>query len=94
LRTTGRIGTWHIPDWRALADDWDAVHVSAAGYLTTATRALPVADDAPATVLAGCNPDQTWWLTDVLATTTPHPASWHKPDDPSGRYLAWRPASR
>jgi hypothetical protein len=93
-KTTGRVGTWHMPDWRAIADDWDAVHLSVAAYLTTATRVLPLADRASATVLAGCNPDQTWWLTDTLATTTPHPASWHNPDDPGGPDPGWRPASR
>jgi hypothetical protein len=93
-RTTGRVGTWRIPDWHAIADDWDAVHVSVTGYLTTATRAPPLADGDSATVLAGWNPDQTWWLTDVLATTTPHPASWHHPRDLSGPDLAWRPACR
>jgi hypothetical protein len=93
-RTTGRVGTWRIPNWRAVADECDAVHVSVAGYLTTATRALPLADGDSATVLAGWNPDQTWWLTDVLATTTSQPESWHGADDPSGRDLAWHCASR
>ncbi len=91
---TGRAGTWLIPDWSAVAADWDAVHVSVAGYLTTATRALPVADGTAATMLAGWNPDQTWWLTDILATTTPHPAeSWHNPEDPDGSDFGWRLAS-
>lgn len=93
-RTTGRVGTWRIPDWSAVADDWDAVHVSVAGYLTTATRELPLDDGDAATVLAGWNPDQTWWLTESLATTTPQPESWHDPHDPSEPELGWRPASR
>jgi hypothetical protein len=81
-RTTGRAGTWRIPDWSAVAEDWDAVHVSVAAYLTTATRALPLADGDSATVLAGWNPDRTWWLGDVLTTTTPEPEWWAWPDDP------------
>jgi hypothetical protein len=93
-RTTGRVGTWRIPDWNAVADDWDAVHVSVTGYLTTATRALPLGDGDSATVLAGWNPDQTWWLTDTLTTATPHPESWHNPPDPNGPDLIWRPARR
>jgi hypothetical protein len=93
-RTTGRVGRWRIPDWRAVADEWDAVHASVTGYLATATRALAVGDGESATVLAGCNPDQTWWLTDVLAATAPHPESWHSADDPSGPDVAWRCASR
>lgn len=92
-KTTGRVGTWLIPDWSAVADDWDAVHVSVAAYLTTATRALPVADGTAATVLAGWNPDQTYWLTDVLATTTPHPESWVNHEDPDGPDFAWCLAS-
>src|SRR5690242_6372756 len=43
-QTTARRGAWCIPAWDAVASDWDAVHVSVAGYLTTATRALPLAD--------------------------------------------------
>jgi hypothetical protein len=74
-RTTGRVGSWRIPDWRAVADEWDAVHVSVAGYLTTATRALLLGDGDSATVLAGWNPDQTWWLTDVLASVASQPES-------------------
>lgn len=62
---TGRDGRWTIPDWPAVAEDWDAVHVSVAAYLQTAQRALPVADDA-ATVLAGWGPGATVWLTDAL----------------------------
>lgn len=91
-RTTGRLGAWRIPDWRAVADDYDAMHLSVAGYLTSATRALPLVDRDLATVLAGWNPDQTWWLTDVLATETSPPESWCC-DDPSGPHIVWRRAS-
>lgn len=71
-RVSGRLGHWLIPDWPAVAADWDAVHVSVAGYLTTATRALALPDDdSAATMLAGWNPDQTWWLTDVLQQAGP-----------------------
>jgi hypothetical protein len=54
-----------MPDWPAVAEDWDAVHLSVAGYLTTAGRALAV-DEGTATVLAGWPPDATFWLADVL----------------------------
>ncbi len=90
-QTTGRAGSWHIPDWRAVADDWDAVHLSVAGYLTTATRALPLAAEDAATVLAGWNPDQTWWLTDVLATTS-GPQRWHNDPNAGGSVTGWRSA--
>ena len=54
-----------VPDYVAVAQEWDAVHVSARGYLTTAT--LAVQTSRGTTVLAGWNPDHTWWLTDLVA---------------------------
>jgi len=69
-RVTGWAGRWLIPDYAAVAADWDAVHVSVAGYLTTAGIALPV-DDGWCAMLAGWDPDATWWLTDVLSFTGP-----------------------
>jgi hypothetical protein len=68
-RATGWDGHWLIPDFAAVAEDYDAVHVSLAGYLATAGRALRV-DDA-CTILAGWNPDQTYWLTDTLTLAGP-----------------------
>lgn len=63
-RATGRAGRWQIPDWQAVATDFDGVHLSVLGYLATAGHAIPVGDDI-ASVLAGWDPDQTWWLTTV-----------------------------
>jgi hypothetical protein len=77
-RTTGWAGRWLIPDFAAVAADYDAVHLSVAGYLTTAGRALSVNDGG--TVLAGWDPDQTFWLTDVLAAAGPA-TSWLGLDD-------------
>ncbi|MGS0688371.1 hypothetical protein ACVBEQ_25010 [Nakamurella sp. GG22] len=92
-RVTGRPGPWCIPDWSAVARDWDGVHVSVTGYLTTATRALQLAHGKSATMLAGWNPDETWWLTDVLAQTTTGPERWHRTDDFSGSDLIWHRVS-
>ncbi len=89
-RTTGRVERWFIPDWEAVAADWDAVHLTVAGYLTSATRALPIADDGKWTVLAGWNPDQTWWLTDILETSAAAPELWRRIDDSS---TGWFPAA-
>jgi hypothetical protein len=75
-RTTGRDGSWAMPDWPAVAEDWDAVHLSVAGYLTTAGRALPV-DEETATVLAGWPPDATFWLADVLRLEG-RPTQWRR----------------
>jgi hypothetical protein len=77
-RVTGRAGRWLIPDYPAVAADWDAVHVSVAGYLTTAGIAVPVGD-GQCTMLAGWDPDATWWLTDVLSLTGP-PEDWRADD--------------
>jgi hypothetical protein len=78
-RTTGRDGRWAMPDWPAVAEDWDAVHLSVAGYLTTAGRALGVDSDT-ATVLAGWPPDATFWLADVLQVAG-SPTPWRRDND-------------
>jgi hypothetical protein len=68
-RATGRDLEWTIPDFRAVAADYDAVHLTVAGYLSTAGRAIPAG--RAHTVLAGWNPDETWWLTDSPARVDP-----------------------
>jgi hypothetical protein len=89
FRATGRVGRWLIPDYAAVAADWDAVHLTVAGYLSTAGVAWPVSRDAAtATVLAGWNPDQTWWLADVLTSDVPG-GYWIADDDGPG----WRAVS-
>ena len=65
-------------DFAAVAADYDAVHLSVAGYLTIAGRALSVNDGH--TVLAGWDPDQTFWLTEVLAASGPG-TNWLDLDD-------------
>ena len=76
---------------RALADprlldgaaDWDAIHVSVAAHLTTAGLAFPLSGGAR-TMLAGWDPDATWWLNDVLSLTSP-PEVWRRMNrDPFG----------
>lgn len=60
-RTTGQAPTrWVQPDWAAVADSFAGVHLTAAAYLTGAGRALYLDDDT-ATVIAGFNPDATYW---------------------------------
>ena len=77
-RATGRVGKWVIPDWRAVAADYDAVHVSAWGWLTTAGRPVPV--NGAASLLAGWSPDQTYWLADCLAPAGP-PLDYERDED-------------
>jgi hypothetical protein len=89
---TGWAGTWLMPDFTAVAADYDAVHLTVGGYLTTAGRGLSVPghggvvpghrgrlagyasalrDGAAGTMLAGWNPDETYWLADVLEPAGP-----------------------
>ncbi|WP_430866883.1 hypothetical protein [Demequina aurantiaca] len=63
-RTTGRDGRWVIPNWARVSPDFDAVHLSVAAYLSLAGISIDV-DGTSASVIAGWNPDETYWLTDV-----------------------------
>jgi len=65
-RTTGEAGPWVVPDWSRVAEEYDGVHLTVAGYLETAGRSIPVGEGA-SSVLAGWDPDTTYWFTDVRA---------------------------
>jgi hypothetical protein len=86
-RATGSAGRWLIPDYQAVAEEYDAVHVTVFGYLTTAGIAGDCAR-GERTVLAGWEPDATWWLTDCLTPGGP-PEDWTADDDAG---VGWRPA--
>jgi|GEM_PF-1014195 len=64
-RWTGWEGRWLIPDWVEVAARYDGVHLSVAGHLEASYRALPV-DGRACTCIAGWDPDETIWLTDVF----------------------------
>ncbi len=68
--TTGRSGRWLVPDHRAIADVYDGVHLTALAWAAAAGRALPVGEGT-ATVLAGWDPDATYWYTDDITICTP-----------------------
>lgn len=88
-RCTGRVGDWLVPDWGAVAEQVDGVHVPVATWLSLAGRPVEVPGTGAATVLAGWHPDATWWLTDVLQVG--EPTGWVRTDDdPPGR---WAPSS-
>lgn len=63
-RTTGRAGRWVVPDWLRVADEYEAVHLTVAGYLVAAGTAIEV-DAETASVIAGWAPDETYWFTDA-----------------------------
>jgi hypothetical protein len=65
------------------------VHLTAAGYLTTAGWAVPVGEAR--TVLAGWNPDETYWLADVLTHAGPA-AHWERQEEMLTWALAGNPA--
>lgn len=90
-QVTGRAGIWLIPDWEAVSRDWDAVHLSVLGYLATATRALPL-DGDNSTMLAGFDPDETFWLTDAVTVTDAYPKRWTKVDGFGTADVEWRQA--
>jgi hypothetical protein len=77
---TGRAGRWLIPDYAAAAADWDAIHLSVAGYLTAAGVPAIVGADT-STLLAGWHPDATWWLSDVLSFSGSSPPELWREDD-------------
>ncbi len=60
---------WVIPDWQAMALNWEAVHLTIAGYLAAATTRINVSDGT-ASVIAGWGPDETVWLRDSPAATS------------------------
>jgi hypothetical protein len=115
-RVTGLAGSWIIPDYAAVAADYDAVHLTIGGYLTTAGRAMAQGDDehdgwvglagdaeqagellsaggaqpeaSARTLLAGWDPDATYWLADVLTSAGP-PVRWV---NPHSEPLSWERA--
>ena len=74
-RWTGREGQWILPDWRSVAAQWDGVHVSVAGYLSTSRMAVD-SEGGAASLLAGWDADQTLWLRDVF-TDARQLTTWH-----------------
>ena len=70
-----------MPDWKALAADFDAVHVSVSGYLTSAGIEIPLPERDGATVLAGWGPDVTWWLDPGSIRIDDVPVLWRRDNE-------------
>lgn len=55
---------WVTPDWRRVAEEFDAVHLSVIGYLACATRPIEVPGHG-VSGLAAWDPGETIWLCDT-----------------------------
>ncbi|MGR6521052.1 hypothetical protein ACU5JM_05395 [Rhodococcus erythropolis] len=73
--TTGEYRDWFIPDWVSVAADYDAIHLTLMAYLTTPGIAIPLSANSGATVLAGWDPDATFWLRSNNITVEGEPPS-------------------
>ena len=62
----GVAGPWRLPDWERVMEQYDAVHVSVGGYVSSCGLALEV--DNGYTMLAGWVPDSTLWLADMAVS--------------------------
>ncbi|MGO1635443.1 MAG: hypothetical protein ACTHY6_12985 [Corynebacterium variabile] len=76
---------WVMPDWAAVSRHYDGAHLSVAGYLTAATRAIHL-DGRTASVIAGWGPDSTYWFAPVREEATV--TRWELDDD-----RRWQPVS-
>jgi hypothetical protein len=85
-RVTGLNEHWLLPDYVAVAADYDAIHLTAAAYLSAAGRPVRAGDGF--TMLAGWDPDQTYWLNDALLVTG-SPQDWQ---GESREADTWHPA--
>lgn len=81
--TTRRSDPWHMPDWASVAEQFDAVHLTIWGYLTTAGNAVPVQlpGGDSASVLAGWTPDATHWLNPAAIRIEDTPIEYHRNDN-------------
>lgn len=78
-QTTGRAGDWVQPDWSSVATEADAVHLTVTGYLSAAGRALDLGDGR-ASVIAGWNPDTTYWFAGAVSRSN-EAERWRRTDD-------------
>lgn len=63
FETTGRDGSWVIPNWKDVARDYDGVYLPIISYLALAGEVIPV-DEHSASLIAGWTPGVTFWFTD------------------------------
>jgi hypothetical protein len=75
---TGWDGPWLLPDWTAVAADYDGVHLSVTGFLEAAQQVVPVGEGL--TTLVIWEPDDTFWLNDVVRLDS-GPHQWNASED-------------
>ncbi len=66
VRTGGHL----LPDWAAVAEEWDGIHLTWAGFLTSEGRVWDLGGDA-VTMLRYWASEQTLWLADVFGEPEP-----------------------
>lgn len=79
--TTGEYHNWLIPDWTRVVVDYDAVHLTMIGYLSTPGIAIHLTEHSGATVLAGWGPDATHWLRSDFITIDKSMTQWRRSSD-------------
>ncbi|NTV38864.1 MAG: hypothetical protein HGA51_02760 [Demequinaceae bacterium] len=85
-QSVGHSDRWVIPDWQAMAAEWDAVHLTITGYLAAATTRIDVTDGT-ASAIAGWGPDETVWLRELPAPTSAV-VEWRRRER-----VGWRPTA-
>lgn len=76
---------WVMPDWAAISRHYDGVHLTVACHLAAATRAMAL-DDRTASVIAGWDPDRTYWFAPVTEDATA--TRWARDDERRWRSTA------
>jgi hypothetical protein len=88
-RSTGPTAHRLVPDWSQVAERYDAVHLQVGAYLTAAGVAITIDDSSEtASVIAGWNPDETYWFTPAIEYDDDH-TRWKLEDD--GTDVVWLP---
>lgn len=82
---------WVIPDWVQVAEHYDAVHLQVGAYLAAAGTTIPIDDSSGfASLIAGWNPDQTYWFSSTTAYDSER-ILWTLQDD--GVDMVWKSES-
>lgn len=85
---TGRQGDWVLPDWSAVATEYDVVHLTVSGWFRTSGLAVPV-DGSRASVVAGWTPDSAYRLTeDRPGAGAEEQQVWSRPNNSGVWHLA------